>query len=782
MKNIVKLLLMLIILSVTMSLTISSCGNLGEVNGIDEIVDDGDDDDDDDDEDELAFVTGGDAINLLQGTFLDAAVEGITYQGLGASGTTTSSGTFFYSEGSRVTFSIGGIVLGTAAGNSIVTPIDVAGATDESDQRVINMLRLLQTLDDDGDTSNGIKITQTTRTAAASMTADFDQTPAAFTGSTATNITTLTQTRSAGETTLISATDALNHFQSTLSSIGKSTTTVSTSFNAYDDFSSGLISSSLWTEIKEGTNPSLTVSEGIAVATATGSSGKVGIQFPTNTLASTSYRAFQADLKISSASASNENIRLEGYPYKSDNNIYTWLTLYNSGDVEFLLEDETTGTTLSRRLVASNVSLSTTQTMALGFDLSTATTYYRIGNTTGAYRVDTSSYPIATSGWTFAAISTRSYSSTITGNIDNVKIGSTSEIIGTASLSTPSTTLIGGARQGQNLSLSTTVSTFAGTAGTTGSTVGANALFNSPVGITAINVTDQVYVSNTESHRIVDIGSNSTLGITGIADSSGSIDGSVSSALFNSPKGIVYDGTNANIYVTDTGNHTIRKIALSGSPTVSTIAGTSTSSGSTDGTGTAALFNAPEGITTDGTNLYVTDTGNHTIRQIVISSGVVTTLAGAAGSSGTSDGTGTAALFNSPKGITTDGTNLYVTDTGNHTIRQIVISSGVVTTLAGLAGSSGTSNGTGTAALFNSPEGITSDGIYLYVTDTGNHTIRRMAIYSQTVDTLAGTAGSSGTTDGSGTSALFNSPKGIATDGAALYVIDTGNHTIRKIE
>ncbi|MBI5236082.1 MAG: hypothetical protein HY886_07530, partial [Deltaproteobacteria bacterium] len=77
------------------------------------------------------------------------------------------------------------------------------------------------------------------------------------------------------------------------------------------------------------------------------------------------------------------------------------------------------------------------------------------------------------------------------------------------------------------------------------------------------------------------------------------------------------------------------------------------------------------GITTDGTNLYVADTYNHTIRKIVISTGVVTTLAGTALSTGSTDGTGSVARFYNPFGITTDGTNLYVADTSNHTIRKI---------------------------------------------------------------------------------------------------------------
>ena len=91
----------------------------------------------------------------------------------------------------------------------------------------------------------------------------------------------------------------------------------------------------------------------------------------------------------------------------------------------------------------------------------------------------------------------------------------------------------------------------------------------------------------------------------------------------------------------------------------------------TDGTGAAASFKFPYGTTTDGTNLYVADTGNNTVRKIVIATGVVTTLAGTAGVTGSTDGTGAAASFNRPGGITTDGTNLYVADTGNNTVRKI---------------------------------------------------------------------------------------------------------------
>ena len=193
---------------------------------------------------------------------------------------------------------------------------------------------------------------------------------------------------------------------------------------------------------------------------------------------------------------------------------------------------------------------------------------------------------------------------------------------------------------------------------------------------------------------------------------------------------------------------------LSLSAAVATIAGTAGTSGSADGTGAAARFNAPNGITTDGTSLYVADSGNNMIRKIVIASGAVTTLAGTAGASGSADGTGAAARFNTPQGITTDGTNLFVVDTGNNTIRKIVIASGAVTTLAGTAGTSGSADGIGAAAQFNNPQSITTDNTNLYVTDRSNSTIRKIASSSGTVTTIA----------------VIPTPQGITTDGTNLFV------------
>ena len=262
-----------------------------------------------------------------------------------------------------------------------------------------------------------------------------------------------------------------------------------------------------------------------------------------------------------------------------------------------------------------------------------------------------------------------------------------------------------------------------------------------------------------------------TTKVTSLAGSgtSGSSDGTGTSASFNEPYAITTDSK--NLYVADYGSHTIRKIVIS-TGAVTTLAGTVGTSGTTDGTGTSASLNKPYDITTDGTNLYVADYLNHTIRKIVISTGAVTTLAGTAGTSGTTNGTGTSAKFNSPLGITTDGTNLYVVEYNSNLVRKIVISTAVVTTIADIGTSS---------ASYNVPLGITTDGTNLYVAQMGSHKIHKIVISTGVVTTIAG-SGLNGSTDGTGTSASFFRPTGITTDGISLYVADKDNHKIRKIE
>jgi len=179
--------------------------------------------------------------------------------------------------------------------------------------------------------------------------------------------------------------------------------------------------------------------------------------------------------------------------------------------------------------------------------------------------------------------------------------------------------------------------------------------------------------------------------------------------------------------------------------TFTTFAGPAGGPGSADGTGSAARFNLPKGVATDSAgNIYVADADNSTIRKIT-PAGVVTTLAGSAGLSGSADGTGSAARFNLPKGVATDSAgNVYVADGDNHTIRKIT-PAGVVTTLAGSAGQSGIADGTGSAARFSGPQGVATDSRgNVFVADTFNNKIRvgRPALAdSATIDFSTGTVG-----------------------------------------
>ncbi len=323
------------------------------------------------------------------------------------------------------------------------------------------------------------------------------------------------------------------------------------------------------------------------------------------------------------------------------------------------------------------------------------------------------------------------------------------------------------------------VTTFAG-GGTSGYAdgIGSEARFNVPRGITTDGT--NLYVADTGNFTIrkIVIATSEVTTLAGQARISGSTDGTGTTARLYGPRGITTDGT--NLYVADTENHTIRKIVIATSE-VSTLAGLAGSSGSTDGIGSTARFYQPNGITTDGINLYIPDTQNHTIRTINIISGFVTTIAGFSGTIGSTDGTVNAALFNQPSKITTDGTNLYVADTSNNTIRKILITTGEVTTYSGMSKTSGTADGIGISARFNSPYDITTDGKNLYVADTNNHAIRKIMIATGEVTTLAGTAGSSGSSDGIGSEAQFTAPQGIITDGKNLYVADSLNYTLRKI-
>ena len=338
-------------------------------------------------------------------------------------------------------------------------------------------------------------------------------------------------------------------------------------------------------------------------------------------------------------------------------------------------------------------------------------------------------------------------------------------------------------------SSSTNVTTLAGAAGSAGFADGpaAQARFSSLAGI-AVGSDDSIYVADTGNNRIrvvrsqQDQAGNTVLTASTLAGdgTAGFADGPAPSARFNNPHGVAVDSSGV-VYVADTDNNRIRRIAVDG--TVTTLAGNSTA-GFQNGQGAQAGFNAPRGIAVDNQgNIYVADTGNSAVRSIT-PSGSVTTVAGD-GTIGSTDSPN--ARFDGLTGIAVDGATLfiYLADTGNHRIRRLT-PAGTVITIAGA--DRGFADGTADQARFAEPAGIAIDAAgKIVVADSTNSLIRfvdpNLAASGspQAVTTLAGT-GERGLTDGTGNAARFFVPRGIAVSlSSAIIVADTGNHVLRKI-
>ena len=303
---------------------------------------------------------------------------------------------------------------------------------------------------------------------------------------------------------------------------------------------------------------------------------------------------------------------------------------------------------------------------------------------------------------------------------------------------------------------------------------GTDASFSVPSGIAALP-NGNLVVCDRDTNRIrliTPLGVVTTLAGSG----TGFADGTGTSAMFNTLLGIAVL-SNGNLVVTDWNNHRIRLITQAG--VVTTLAG-SGNAAFADGTGTGASFNSPRTLAAlSNGNIVVADSGNNRIR-IVTPLGVVTTLAGS-GSIGFADGTGTAATFNASTGITElPNGNIAVADTDNQRIR-VVTPLGVVTTLAG-NGSGTFADGTGTAASFCAPQGlsITPTGM-IVLADTNNHRIRLVNPVTGVVTTLAGNVNGI-FADGTGTAASFKYPCGVAVlPNGKIAVADTANDRIRLI-
>jgi uncharacterized delta-60 repeat protein len=328
------------------------------------------------------------------------------------------------------------------------------------------------------------------------------------------------------------------------------------------------------------------------------------------------------------------------------------------------------------------------------------------------------------------------------------------------------------------------VSNFAGsgTAGETDAT-GTSATFKRPTGAT-VDVDGNVYVADNGNHKIRKItpqGVVTTLAGDGyeaffvgrLKNANGT------AASFNYPTDLAVDPAAQFLYVADKLNDVIRRVSLTSPYPVTTFAGSGTGGMLDSATASTAKFSDPEGIAVDptGTYLYVADRKNHRIRQITIATAAVTTLAGS-GSAGTADHANPlSATFDEPTGIAVDAAGqIYVTDFGGNKVRKIAVTAGVAGPVTSLGGS----------ATFSGPYGVDVDGAgNVHVTEQTGHLVRVISP-SGSVSTLAGVSGTAGSSEGIGLAATFNQPSGIAIHPNGVAYIThydnaaTGNK-IRKI-
>ena len=326
-------------------------------------------------------------------------------------------------------------------------------------------------------------------------------------------------------------------------------------------------------------------------------------------------------------------------------------------------------------------------------------------------------------------------------------------------------------------------------------------LLNDPLGVAVNAAGTIVYLSECNNHTVSKIalagGTWTRTVIAGQPTVAGHADSSTGvNALLNCPTGLALDEANNVLYVAEFGEHDIRKIALSGTFAISTIAGVPGTCGSQDSDGTnQPTFCNPYGITSDGsqsvgsTTLFVADSNFGTVRKIVLSNPFAntTTLAGTAGTHGTD-----ATHLGRPMAVAYQNSSaLYVTDqasggTSGQMLRQIPLpAGGSMTTIAGVASTPGYNNGAGASALFNQPSGLAVLGSTAYLWDDANFVVRTVALTgSFNVATLAGSSPQSGTAlqNGTGASSRFNQPLSLAADTAgAVYVADSANCALRKI-
>jgi len=308
-----------------------------------------------------------------------------------------------------------------------------------------------------------------------------------------------------------------------------------------------------------------------------------------------------------------------------------------------------------------------------------------------------------------------------------------------------------------------------------------NQVFKHPNGAAVVLPDGNIAVADEQHHQIKLVTPAGVVSVLAGSGKQGSKDGKGAAAEFKAPRNLTFDPVNRVLYVSDTGNGNIRRVALDGA--VTTVAG-NVKQGYKDGTGVVAQFRDPHGLTvgSDGA-VYVCDTKNNRIRRIA-ANGAVTTFAGTGAKDKLTDGALLSATFNEPKGIVADGATLYVADTKNNAIRRIAGTQ--VTTVLSFPRTGDDDDPEdgvdGNPNVLKRPSGIgVDDAGNLIVSDSENDFIRkiRLSTTPATMITIAGT-GKNGQVDGAGTIAQFKDPIGLSVAGA-IYVADEDNDALRRL-
>jgi hypothetical protein len=309
-----------------------------------------------------------------------------------------------------------------------------------------------------------------------------------------------------------------------------------------------------------------------------------------------------------------------------------------------------------------------------------------------------------------------------------------------------------------------------------------------PAGV-AFDAAGNLYIAEMNNHvvrRVDTAGGLTTVAGTGVQGFGGD-GGAAGSAVLDSPGGVAVDGA-GNLYIADTHNQRIRRVAA-GTDVILTVAGVGMAGFAGDGgAATAAMLSLPTAVAVDAAgDVFVSDTGNHRVREIVAATGVITTVAGDGVQGFAGDGgAAMAAEIDSPDGLAVDGAgNLYLADTHNQRIRRVAAGTGVIATVAGtgVVGSSG-DGGAAAAAALAMPRGVTVDGAgNVTFADTGNHRVRQVTAATGGIATVAGDGVQGFAGDGAAaTAASLDSPRGTGLPaGGLVTVADTGNGRVRQV-